>query len=522
MKNLFALAASLFAFAALAQNNIPSVEITSVEVDQVAEEVVINYSLEDETNCEVWLKFSMDGGEFYEITSNVTGDVGEEIIPGDERTLTWNYADLTGSIADVQVEIYASDNQEVNIQEMVDQVDQDQLLSYMEAIVGERNYETDPDHLQEVRNYLSSTFTAAGVQTESHEFTFDATSMENILGRKPGAREEDITYIIDGHFDGVPGSPGADDNASALAGVLECLRILSQYEFEHSIRFIGFDAEEYGLIGSDRYSQNGIKPYEEINGVLNFEMIGYYSDQPNTQLLPAGFDLLFPQAAQNIEEDDFRGNFITAVGNTNSNPLLNAFVDASETYVPELRVISLAVPGTGTMVPDLRRSDHATFWDAGIQALMLTDGADFRNFNYHTPDDVIETLDLPFMSNVVKGTLAAVAELAVPISASSDGVDLSTVLSTADHDHQFPAEINVFPNPTQGMLTLEISNAHHAFRSRMEVFSLDGKLVHREVVNIAPGTSSVSLNFRKLLPGKYIMNLITHHAATSVGFVVTK
>jgi len=520
MKNFFLLAACLITCSGLAQNSFPNIEIISVEVDEISEDVVVNYSLEDETSCEVWLKISEDGGEYYETSQNVSGDVGDGIAPANERSLTWNYANLEGSIADIQIKIYASDGAAVSIQEMVDQVDENQLLNYMENVVGERNYLTDPVHLQEVRDFLTDEFSGAGLQTEGHEFAFAANTMENILGRKSGARQEDITYIIDGHFDGVSDSPGADDNASAVAGVLESLRILSQYEFEHSLRFIGFDTEEYGLIGSNRYNLNGIKSYEEIEGVLNFEMIGYFSDAPNSQTLPVGFDLLFPGAAQEVADDDFRGNFITVVGNVDSNSLIDAYEEASESYVPELRVISVAVPGTGTITPDLRRSDHASFWDNGIEALMLTDGANFRNQNYHTPDDVIDSLNLTFMSNVVKATLATAAELAVPISASFDQFDLSTVLSVGEHDHDFPAEVRVFPNPTDGMLMLEISTVEAPFRTRVEVYSLDGKLVHREVLNISGGTSRTEIDLSELSSGNYMLNLISGEASTSLGVVV--
>src|SRR5690606_22115028 len=98
-------------------------------------------------------------------------------------------------------------------------------------------------------------------------------------------------------------------------------------------------------------------------------------------------------ASQDVADDEYRGNFLFACSNTNSNPLLATFVAASEDYVPELRLVSASLPGTGTIAPDLRRSDHARFWDAGIQALMLTDAANFRNPNYHTPGDSIGTLN---------------------------------------------------------------------------------------------------------------------------------
>lgn len=344
--------------------------------------------------------------------------------------------------------------------------------------------------------------------------------MQNIIGRKPGVKNEAITYIIDGHFDGVPGSPGADDNGSAVAGVLEALRILSQYQFEHSIRFIGFDAEELGLVGSLRYVQNGIKPFEDIQGVLNFEMIGYYDDEPDTQFLPTGFDILFPRAAQEISDDQNRGNFLTVVGNVASNPLIGAFVSASETYVPELRLISVAVPGNGSIAPDLRRSDHSRFWDADYQALMLTDAAEYRNFNYHTPNDVIATLDFEFMAQVVQATLATAAELAIPISVGSTEVDLSNYVGIADHSHNLPGNVRIYPNPTDGILSVLVTDNEHAFKSRLEVYDMSGKLVHREIGFFTPGTSGMRLNLQHLADGSYILVVHTRDAAKSLGFVM--
>lgn len=521
----------LFVFSVLsihcfAQNNIPEIEILSVDVDAVAQQVTVNYLLDDADGdeCEIWLKFSIDGGTFFETVTevNLSGDAGDGISPSTELSLVWNYAGLTSGIGDTHIRLFASDHKVVDISEMVDQVDEAQLLSILEFVEGERHYTAAPDHLADVRTLMMDAFEDAGLQTEGHDFVYSGADMENIIGRQAGAKDEAITFIIDGHFDGVPNSPGADDNGSAVAGVLEALRILSQYSFEHSIRFIGFDAEELGLIGSQRYVQNGIKPFEDIQGVLNYEMIGFYSDEPNSQTLPEGFNLLFPAATQEVADDDYRGNFLFVCGNVASNPLLAAYMDAAETYVPELRVISAAVPGTGAIAPDLRRSDHARFWDADMQALMLTDASEFRNYNYHTPGDTLGTLDFEFMKNVVKATVAAAAELAIPISANYDGVDLSTIVSVHDHDHTFPAEVRIFPNPSNGFLSLEVSNANHEFRSRINVFDLSGKQVHREVLSFPSGNSTTVIDLQGLPAGAYILVMDSGEAQTSISFIVGK
>lgn len=520
---------SLFTLACFAQNTAPQIEITDVVADEIAKTLTVNYSLSDaESNtCEVWLKMSLDEGIYYETIpqANITGDIGIGINPDPTLSLTWDYSALTVEIESVDIKLFASDNQVVDISEMVSQVDEANLLSNLQFIEGIRHFQAGPVKLEEVRTFIEDAFTNANLQTERQNFEIYNVTMANILGRKPGAKDEAITYIIDGHFDGRSNSPSADDNGSAVAGTLEALRILSQYSFEHSIRFIGFDAEEVyspiGYPGSYNYVLNGIKPFEDLQGTLNMEMIGFYSDAINSQTLPAGFATLFPDAAQQIEDDEFRGNFLFGVGNTISDPLLTAFIAASEDYVPDLRLITVTVAGTGQSVPDLRRSDHAMFWDAGLQALMLTDTADFRNPNYHTPGDTSNTLDFEFMRDVVKAVLATAAELAIPISAGFDQADLYLLLSVSDYDQQFPAEILIFPNPSNGLLSLRVENAKNGFIARVEVYDLLGKRVYLDAIDFPTGTSNSEINLQNLAKGSYILTMKSENTTKSLGFIIS-
>jgi len=525
MKNIFIFLLFLQSFFSFSQNNQPEIQIISIENDVITQTLTINYSLDDLDGdiCEVWLKKSLDGGEFFETITlaEISGDVGTNISPNSQHTLVWDYTNESSNINAVNIRIFATDNITVDITEMVSQVDQTALLTTLQNIVGPRHYTSSPEKLTTVRNYISNAFTSANLQTETQDFQFASSTMQNVIGRKPGAKDESITFIIDGHFDGVPNSPAADDNGSAVAGMLEALRILSQYSFEHSIRFIGFDAEELGLVGSLNYVQNGIKSYEDIQGVLNLEMIGYFSDQPNSQSLPTGFNLLFPTLSQEVANDDFKGNFIMNIGNTTSNSLINTFSTAATTYVPQLRVLNAEVPENGEIAPDLRRSDHASFWDGGFKALFLTDTSEFRNLNYHTVNDDIPTLNLNFMQQVVQATLATVAELAVPISLDFDDVDLST-LNTFDHEHSTSPEVSIYPNPSDGLLSLKVNDALTAFKSRIEVYDLTGKRVHREIVNIKSGNSSTEINLQKLTSNSYILVMHLKNTTKSLSFIISE
>lgn len=507
----------------LCQNSKPDITIQDVTVDQINEVVYLTYDLSDNENdlCSIWLKSSFDGGEFYETIDNleITGDIGENITPGASKSLIWDYSNITGSIFNVQLKLNASDGFEYDIQDFVDEVDSNELISNLEFIEGIRHYSANPSHLNVIRDSIDNIFNYYGLETERHEFDYNGNEGYNILGRKPGLKDEAITFVIDGHYDGVSNSPGADDNGSAVSGMLEVLRVLSQYDFEHSIRFIGFDFEESGLIGSQRYVQNAIKNYEDIQGVLNFEMIGYYSDEINSQTLPNGFEILFPQEVQAIEDEDNKGNFLVVVGNENSNSLITDFENYASIYVPDLRIISLEVPGNGEIAPDLRRSDHTPFWESGRKALMLTDGADTRNFNYHTPADTIGTLNFDFMTKNVKATLATLAELAIPISGNSDHYDLA-LLSTHNHSHSDVTHINIYPNPSNGKFTINIETSKSE-KYRLEIFDLDGKIVSKNVYTVnKDNILNEEIDLSELSKGNYIAIFTTEEFTTSKSIII--
>lgn len=493
----------------IAQNTPPQVTIHQVTVNETEKIVTINYDLLDLENdpCEVWVKFSGLFDQYFEMVNpdDLSGDVGAGILPGDGLIAFWHYESLPVPVFSTKIRVYASDGQEVMIQPMVNQVDSVKLLQNLMWIEGIRHYYAGPGHLNAVRDSLENIFLRHQLQTERQPFPYANTEGINIVGRKPGLRDESVTYILCGHYDGVANSPGADDNGSAVSGMLEILRVMSQYQFEHSMVFIGFDLEEYGLLGSKHYVQHDVKPYEDIHGVLNFEMIGYYDETPYSQYLPAGFEILFPQQVQEILADSSRGNFLAVVGNTNSNPLITSFMNAAAQYVPELKTISFETPGNGTITPDLRRSDHAPFWDAGKKALMMTDGAETRNPYYHTPGDTIGTLSFTFMERNVKSTLATLAVLAVPVSAGFSTYDLSQVAIPVNGTAG-EKELTLYPNPVKELLTVKFECFAEAF-SQIEIRDQVGRILQSHPVSCAGKDMEYTLNLSGMAAGVYFVVL---------------
>jgi len=448
----------------VAQNNVPVITNITADPDTAANIVDVQFDVSDAENdsLEIWLEVSDDNGLHYLVpTQNVSGAVGFPIMPGTNKHILWNYSAITNPQVNFKVKVIANDRKGLTIQEMVDMVDTNNLLYNMSVIEGMRHYSAAPVHLQEVRDTIEARFTSAGFQTSVQGFTVSSITGENIIGNHAGWTHEEDVIIIDGHYDGVDDGPAADDNGSAVIGVLEAARILSQSNFKKSIRFIGFDMEELGLLGSGQYVNTGMQSYDNLLGVLNFEMIGYYSERNGSQQLPTGFNLLFPAAYAAVLADTSKGNFIINVANTNSSPLKQAFDSCAAAYVPSLRVISIEAPGNSTIAPDLRRSDHAQFWDAGYKALMITDGANFRNHNYHTINDVSDSLNFEFIQKVVQATLATAAQMAIPIHAGNATTDviIPNMISSITTDAA-QVGICVYPNPADDELKIELKNNH--------------------------------------------------------------
>lgn len=273
------------------------------------------------------------------------------------------------------------------------------LLAHLEKITGERTPPYSDSHLQEVMTYIETTLSQLGYPVERDPFLFAGIMFDNLIARKKGLKSNE-KIIVGAHFDSVPGSPGADDNASGVAVILELARLLADHEWNHTIEFIGFHMEEWNMIGSTAYAEKLKIQKAKLRGMISLEMVGYTSDQPKSQKLPIGFNLIYPDV----------GNFIGIVGNTRSAKLAEIFKRQMKS-VPGLPTEKLILPFNGAPLPVVRLSDHSPFWDRGWPALLITDTSFYRNPHYHSPTDTIETLNLSFMEKVTEGVAKALIAL---------------------------------------------------------------------------------------------------------------
>lgn len=506
-------------------NNVPVINITGTELVSSINAVKVTYTLSDAENnpCRISLRISNDSGKtFLYPADSTSGDIGYPVQPGNNKQLYWYY---TAMPLGFKAKIVADDLQAVDIQAIVNQVDSNEIKNSMQFITGIRHRTAGINQLQRVKDSINNRFARYNLQTSVQEFVYSGYNAQNFIGRLPGTTREDTTYIVCGHYETVSTSPGADDNGTAVAAVLEISRILSNYKFRNTVKFIGFDLEEAGLVGSARYVSQGIPSYEKIAGVVDFEMIGYYCDVPNCQQIPPGFCTLFPAVCDSINSQQGRGNFLNNIANVNSNSLRYAFDSCAKIYTPQLRVISLATPGNGQSTPDLRRSDHAPFWDAGYKALMLTDGANFRNPNYHSANDVLSTINIAFLTNNIKASLAAIASLAGIQHSSysvSDYIGLIGInLISSEIPEKYVLQQN-YPNPFNPLTKINFSIPLTG-NVKLAVYDIAGNevsvLTNGQMV---PGNYSADFDASNLASGVYFYKLVTDEFTATKRMILVK
>ena len=275
------------------------------------------------------------------------------------------------------------------------------LLTHLENLVGDRDpYLAEGSHYF-AQQYIQSQFAAVGTVTCQ---TFEVRSRQhhNWIVQLPAANSATTAPLIIGaHYDTVPGTPGADDNASGVAVLLELAHYLTTQSLPRPVWCVAFDLEEYGLLGSLAYARSLQTQNQSVYLMLSLEMLGYCDRTPHSQTYPS------PLLAQVYPH---RGDYIALVGNLSTlgkmrrlKRHLNQTGTACE-YLP--------VPNRGKAIPATRQSDHAAFWDCGYPALMVTDTAFLRNPHYHQPSDRLDTLDLDFMISICQGLMTGLLAIA--------------------------------------------------------------------------------------------------------------
>ncbi|HEY7318813.1 MAG TPA: M28 family peptidase [Candidatus Binatia bacterium] len=278
-------------------------------------------------------------------------------------------------------------------------VDARRLRRTLDMIVGERSPFTSLRHLAAVESFVEKELRSYGLEVESDYFSYRGRTFRNLIGHQ-GDKQNGSLIVLGAHFDSVQGTPGADDNASGVAVLLEAARLLARAQMRSRALFCAFNLEELNMVGSGYFAKKLKSAGTKVDAMVSLEMVGYADSRPGSQRYPLGLKFFYPD----------RGDFIGVIGNWNSASLLRRFARQMR-QVRGLSVETLSVPGNGGLIPAVRLSDHAPFWDAGYPALMITDTSFYRNPNYHGSTDTLETLDLDFMGKVCEGVVRGVLAL---------------------------------------------------------------------------------------------------------------
>lgn len=220
----------------------------------------------------------------------------------------------------------------------------------------------------------------------------------NVVARRAGAHGP--MQLVGAHFDSTAFTPGADDNASAVAAMLGCAKALATLKQPAPVTFVSFNREEDGLQGSLDFVKNLSEVERNVIRCAHvLEMVGYATDEPGSQRVPTGLPIRIPTT----------GNFLGLLANGDSAAEMDTVLQQARTYLPEFSAMGLHVMlGFAKLLPVLLRSDHAPFWQAGIPSVMWTDTSEFRNPHYHRDTDLPETLNYAFLRQVTQLLIASV------------------------------------------------------------------------------------------------------------------
>ncbi len=271
-----------------------------------------------------------------------------------------------------------------------------QLMAHVAAVASRPHSVVHYENLEAAARYIEASLRTMGYEPLPQVFECDGRNVRNIeVVIEPDARPADETYVIGAHYDSIDDSPGANDNGSAVAALVEVARLLKDFKPSRSrLRLVFFVNEEapYGKtwsMGSWRHAGRLREAGERVAGMIALETLGYFSDKPGSQAFPPPFGLVFSDV----------GNFVAFVGLPGSRAFLRRSLRAfrKTTQFPS---IGGNAPG---FIPGIDLSDHWAYHRCGFPAMMITDTAPFRNPHYHQPTDLPSTVDYPSLARITKG-----------------------------------------------------------------------------------------------------------------------
>jgi hypothetical protein len=281
---------------------------------------------------------------------------------------------------------------------------QTRLMTHVQVLgeaIGERHLDR-PHALEAAADYIRTTWTSHGWPVAEERFEVGGQTATNLFVEQKGSGEPEAILVVGAHYDSAPGTPGANDNGTGVALLLEMARILKEETFQRTIRYVAFVNEEPPYyftehMGSRVHARRARARGDNIAAMISLETLGYYSSASGTQGYPFPLGLFYPRT----------GNFLGVVGNLHSRALvvefLRHFMAAGDFPVEGI--------ATFAWIPGISWSDHWSFWTEGYPAIMLTDTALFRYPEYHGSYDLPKRIAAPEFGRAAHGIIGAVRGL---------------------------------------------------------------------------------------------------------------
>lgn len=281
----------------------------------------------------------------------------------------------------------------------------DRLEDHVRKLAGQIGPRT-VEKIEQYRHtaeYLQQQLVDYGYEPETEPIPLGDETIPNVIVEKRGVVDPEQIVLIGAHYDTARNTPGADDNASAVAALLELARILESKSTPKTVRLVFFANEERpnfeaGQMGSLVHARKAHRQGTDIRAMLSLEMLGYYATEPGSQKYPPGLSYIYPGT----------GDFIAFVANIQNRSLL---ADSIETFRRRARFPSYGLAGF-SFIKGISLSDHSSFWEYDFPAIMVTDTAFFRNPHYHEPTDTPDKLDFLRLARVVRGLYPVIHHLA--------------------------------------------------------------------------------------------------------------
>jgi len=282
------------------------------------------------------------------------------------------------------------------------QVSADKLVAHIQKLNFQRYTTTERSR---TRTYITTELRKLGWKPKLEKFSEGV----NIFAERLGTDKAAGAILVAAHYDTVAFSPGADDNASGMAVVLEVARLFGSRPTPRTLQLAFFDKEEAGLLGSKAFVSK-MTHLQNLRGVIVMDMVGYACYTAGCQQYPVGLPVTPPSD---------KGDFLAVVGDAEHLPLLNAFHNSQMIPTKSINqdrlnlppVLTLPIPLKGLLTPDTLRSDHAPFWYQGVGAVLVTDTANLRTPHYHKSSDVPATIERSFFRGAAQIVVNATTTL---------------------------------------------------------------------------------------------------------------